>query len=91
MDGFTVSHLGDGCVAAFALTSALGQSEGPLTIAAGEFLAACVRGGVMEALSAVLVPLLPFLPRAVGDLLLYSATRAAIDRALDEGGIKPFP
>lgn len=92
MDGFTVSHLGDGCVAAFAITSALGQSEAPLSLAAGEFLNVFGRGGgLLEALAAVLLPALPFLPRAVGDLLLYSAARAAIDRALDDGAIKPFP
>lgn len=92
MDGFTVGHLGDGCVAAFALTSALAQSEVPLTLAAGEFVGVLERGGGMvEAFAAVLLPAAPFLPRAAGDLFLYSATRAAIDRALDQGLIKPFP
>ncbi|CAN0415263.1 unnamed protein product [Ectocarpus fasciculatus] len=92
MDGFTVGHLGDGCVAAFALTSALGQSEAPLTLAAGEFVGVLGRGGgIVEALAAVLLPAAPFLPRAAADLFLYSATRAALDRALDEGVIKPFP
>ena len=92
MDGFTVGHLGDGAVAAFALTSALGQSEVPLTLAAGEFVAVLGRGGgVVEALGAVLLPAAPFLPRVAGDLFLYSAARAALDRALDQGAIKPFP
>lgn len=92
MDGFTVSHLGDGCVAAFALTSALAQSEIPLTLAAGEFVDALGRGeGLLYALVAVVLPALPFVPRAAGGLLLYSVARAAIDRALDEGVIKPFP
>lgn len=92
MDGFTVGHLGDGCVAAFALTSALGQSEVPLTLAAGEFVGVLGRGGgILEALAAVLLPAAPFLPRAAADLFLYSTARAAIDRALDEGVIKPFP
>ncbi|CAM9377852.1 unnamed protein product [Ectocarpus sp. 13 AM-2016] len=92
MDGFTVGHLGDGCVAAFALTSALGQSEAPLTMAAGEFVGVLGRGGgILEALAPVLLPAAPFLPRAAADLFLYSAARLAIDRALDEGVIKPFP
>lgn len=92
MDGFTVGHLGDGCVAAFALTSAGGQSEVPLTLAAGQFVDVLGRGGgLLEALGAVVLPVAPFLPRAAGGLLLYSVTRTAIDRALDEGVIKPFP
>lgn len=92
MDGFTVGHLGDGCVAAFALTSALGQSEVPLALAAGEFAGVFERGGgVVEALAAVLLPAAPFLPRAAADLLFYSIARTAIDRALDQGAIKPFP
>ncbi|CAM9774513.1 unnamed protein product, partial [Laminaria digitata] len=73
MDGFTVGHLGDGCVAAFALTSAFGQSEVPLATAAGEFAGVFERGGgVVEALAAVLLPAAPFLPRAAADLLFYS-------------------
>lgn len=92
MDGFTVGHLGDGAVAAFALTSALGQSEVPLTLAAGEFVGVLGRGGgIVEALGAVLLPAAPFLPRVAGDLFVYSAARAALDRALDRGAIKPFP
>eukprot|EP00752_Nemacystus_decipiens_P005347 g4848.t1 len=92
MDGFTVGHLGDGAVAAFALTSALGQSEVPLTLAAGEFVAVLGRGGgIVEAFGAVILPAAPFLPRVAGDLFLYSVARAALDRALDRGAIKPFP
>lgn len=92
MDGFTVGHLGDGCVAAFALTSALGQSEAPLTLAAGKFVGAFEGGGgIVEALAAVLLPMVPFLLRAGGDLLLYTAARTAIDHALDQGVIEPFP
>ncbi|CAN0238640.1 unnamed protein product, partial [Hapterophycus canaliculatus] len=73
MDGFTVGHLGDGAVAAFALTSALGQSEVPLTLAAGEFVGVLGRGGgLAEAFAAVLLPAAPFLPRAAGDLFMYS-------------------
>lgn len=79
-------------MAAFALTSAVGQSEVPLTLAAGEFAGVLERGGgVVEAFAAVVLPFLPFLPRAAGDLLLYSVVRTAIDRALDQGAIKPFP
>lgn len=92
MDSFTVGHLGDGCVAAFALTSALGQSEATLTPAVSEFVGVLEKGGgLVEAIATALVPAAPFLPRAVGDLLLYSATRAAIDWALDDGGIESFP
>lgn len=92
MDSFTVGHLGDGCVAAFALTSALGQSEATLTPAVSDFVGVLERGGdLVEATATAFVPALPFLPRAVGDLFLYSATRAAIDWALDDGRIKSFP
>lgn len=87
-----MGHLGDGAVAAFALASAMGQSEVPLTMAAGEFVDVLSRGGgVVEAFGAVLLPAAPFLPRVAGDLFLYSTARAAIDRALDQGAIKPFP
>lgn len=90
--GLSVDHLGEGCVAAFALTSALGQSEGPLSSAAGAFLDALGQdGGLVGALTATVVPVLPFLPRAAGDLVLYSAARGAIDLALDEGVIERFP
>lgn len=87
-----MGHLGDGCVAAFALTSALGQSEATLTPAVSEFIEVLGRGGgLVEAMATAFVPAVPFLPRAVGDLFLYSATRAGIDWALDDGGIESFP
>lgn len=87
-----MDRLGDGCVAAFALTSALAQSEAPLGLAAGEFLSSLGRGGgILDAFAAALLPALPFLPRAAGGLALYSAARGAIDLALDERAIKPFP
>ena len=92
MDGFTTEHLGDGCVAAFALTSALGQSEMMLTTAAVAFVSVLERGGgLAEALAMGLLPAASFLPRAAGDLLLYSAAREALDRALDSGGVESFP
>lgn len=91
-EGLNVNLLGDGCVAAFALTSALAQSEGPLIAATGEFMGALGLGGtVLDGVAAAVLQILPFVPRAAGDLVLYSVIRGAIDLALDKRVIQSYP
>lgn len=92
IEGVSMQHLGDGCVTAFALTSALAQSEGPLSSAAQAFVDVLGHGEMsLGGLTVILLPALPFVPRALGDLLLYSVARNGLDKALDDGTIKPFP
>ncbi|CAM9298283.1 unnamed protein product, partial [Choristocarpus tenellus] len=78
MGGLNVDQLGDGCVGAFAFTSALGQCEVPLTAAAAALADSLGHGaGPFGALVAGAVPALPFIPRLGGNLFLFSAARVA--------------